>query len=306
MEHTPVLLKEVIEGLNISPKGIYIDCTLGRGGHSLEILKRLKTGKLIAIDQDPTALNEAKVNLAEYVNQITYVQANFANLDSILAELEIDEVDGILMDLGVSSPQFDDPSRGFSYRHDSRLDMRMDPSNPISAYEIINTYSYEKLAYIFYTYGEDHFAKQIARKIEHVRQDHPIETSFQLVELLRSVYPSKVLKQKGHPAKQVFQALRIEVNQELNALSEGLTSALKHLKPEGRLVVISFHSLEDRLVKHLFKEKTSTSMPDKLPVIQLELSDYILVSKKAISPSQDELDSNPRAHSANLRIIQRR
>ena len=306
MEHTPVLLQEVIEGLNIIADGIYVDCTLGRGGHSLEILKRLSNGRLIAIDQDPKAIEEAKLRLVEYSDKITYVQANFADLDSILAELNLDEVDGILMDLGVSSPQFDDPSRGFSYRHDSRLDMRMDPFNPISAYEIVNTYPFEKLAYIFYAYGEDHYAKQIARKIEQVRQEHPIETTFQLVDLLRSVYPAKVLKQKGHPAKQVFQALRIEVNQELNALSIGLMSALKHLKPKGRIAVISFHSLEDRLVKHLFKEKTSIEMPDKLPIIQIDLSDFVLINKKAISASQSEIDSNPRAHSANLRIIQRR
>lgn len=303
MTHVSVLLHESIEALAIKKEGIYVDCTFGRGGHSKEILKHLSSkGHLIVIDQDPRAIETAYQLQKEYSN-LTVVNSDFGQLDTILDHLSIEKVDGILIDLGVSSPQFDDSNRGFSYRYDSRLDMRMNPSQAISAYEVVNQYSFEDLRRIFRVYGEEKFATQIARKIEQVRQVKSIETTFELVDCIKSSLPSKVLSQKGHPAKQVFQAIRIEVNDEMNQLKWVLEKAIAHLNTDGRLAIISFHSLEDRLVKQRFLECVTDKTPSKLPVKDEKTSDYYLYSKKAISASEDELSQNQRSHSAKLRVL---
>lgn len=305
-KHIPVLLNEAISGLNINPSGIYVDLTLGRGGHSLEILKRLTSGKLIAVDQDEEAIKESKVNLEKYQDKLTIVRDNFVNITSILSNLGIDKVDGILMDLGVSSPQFDEGSRGFSYRLDSPLDMRMDLRNPLTAEIIVNTYSLNELCKIFREYGEEKFAFQIAKNIVKRRQDKKIITTYELVEIIKQSKPSKELKKPGHPAKQVFQALRIAVNDELNVLTSALEQAIKLLANHGRLVVITFHSLEDRIVKNIFHkygvvEGNRLDLPEKS-----KETDYFMVNRKVIIPSEKELQENLRAHSAKLRILERK
>lgn len=308
MKHYSVLLKESIEMLNIQPDGIYIDGTLGRGGHSSEILKRLKGGHLFAFDRDATAIIESKQRLSEISDSFTCIHANFSSMKQMMNRYGIDKVDGILLDLGVSSPQFDEAQRGFSYRFDAPLDMRMDQEQALNAAEIVNTWSYEQLVTIFYRYGEEKFAKQIARAIERQRLIEPIETTLQLVDVIKSALPQKVLNKKGHPAKKVFQAIRIAVNDELGELKQALNDGLSLLKPNGRFCVISFHSLEDRMVKEAFVSASSVPNLDKrIPLLPDEIptSDYRLVHKKPITAENTELDENNRSHSAKLRTIER-
>lgn len=306
-KHIPVLLNEVIQGLDIKPDGIYFDLTLGRGGHSKEILKRLKNGHLYGVDQDATAIEESKNNLIDYQEKLTLVHDNFANLEAIMAKYNVEYADGILMDLGVSSPQFDEGERGFSYREDAPLDMRMDLNNPLTAQIIVNTYSLQELTRIFKEYGEDKFAYQIAKNIIKAREVAPIETTFQLVEIIKKSKPMKELAKAGHPAKQIFQALRIEVNHELEVLEIALKQALKALRPHGgRLAIITFQSLEDRIVKNLYKD-ASVVIGNRYDDGQRgEEKEYRLVNTKPITASEEELENNLRAHSAKLRIIERK
>ena len=306
-KHIPVLLNEVIEGLNINKNGIYLDLTLGRAGHSSEILKRLSSkGLLIGVDQDQTAIEESRARLEKISNNFKLVKSNFVNVDEILSSLNIDKVDGILMDLGVSSPQFDDVERGFSYRFDSRLDMRMDQSQKLTAHEVVNTYSEAELRKIFYEYGEDKYSASIARNIVKERENHPIDTTFQLVEIIKKSKPAKELKKAGHPAKQIFQALRIEVNDELNVLKETLNKVVNHLNSHGRLAVITFHSLEDKIVKKVFKDLTVVEgNRNNLPTKEEE-KDFVLITRKGIKPSESELENNHRSASSTLRIIEKK
>ena len=302
-EHVPVLLKEVIDGLNIKPNGIYLDLTVGRGGHSSEILSRLTNGQLIAVDQDEEAIEASDARLGKIGNNYSLVRANFSALETILQEKGIDQVDGILMDLGVSSPQFDEGERGFSYNKDARLDMRMDQRQDLTAYQIVNTYSLEDLNQIFREYGEEKFSYSIAKNIVKSRELAPIETTFQLVEIIKRSKPMKELKKVGHPAKQVFQALRIAVNDELNVLVKTLKVALAHLKPGGRLAVITFHSGEDRIVKNIFKE-AAVDIGNRIdgPMLTKE-KEFDLINHKPITASEEELERNHRSASAKLRII---
>lgn len=310
MEHYSVLLHESIEGLAIQPHGIYVDGTLGRGGHSLEIAKQLQSqGHLFCFDKDAEAIEKSKIRLKEFEQRITFIHRDFSQLKEELNQRGIHKIDGVLMDLGVSSPQFDEGERGFSYRFDSRLDMRMDQSQSLSAYEVVNEYPYEALVSILYRYGEESFAKQIARKIEQARMIQPIETTFQLVDIIRSALPAKVLSKKGHPAKQTFQAIRIEVNHELDSLQKGLKEAIELLNPKGRACVITFHSLEDRLVKEMFNQFSKPPKIDKhIPLLPQEMptTDYELITKKPILPGIEEDTENKRSHSAKLRILEKR
>ena len=305
-EHIPVLLNEVIEGLNIKPSGIYLDLTVGRGGHSSEILARLKTGRLIAVDQDEEAINASRARLEKISSNFQIVRSNFSALDEILNSLGIEAVDGILMDLGVSSPQFDKGERGFSYNSDARLDMRMDQRQSLTAYQIVNTYSLQDLNQILRDYGEEKYSFSIAKNIIKARETAPIETTFQLVDIIKKSKPMKELKKVGHPAKQVFQALRIAVNDELNVLVKALRSALNHLKPGGRLAVITFHSGEDRIVKNIFKE-AAVDVGNRIdgPNISKE-KEFDLINHKPITASEAELETNHRSASAKLRIIARK
>lgn len=301
MKHIPVMLKECIELLNIHEDGIYVDATLGAGGHSEAILSELKGGRLIGFDRDIDAIERTSLRLAPYHEQTTFVHDSYTALESTLKSLGIPEVDGILFDLGVSSPQFDDAHRGFSYRFDARLDMRMDQSQSLSAYEIVNDYSQEELIRIFKENGEERYAKRIA---ELIIENRPVETTFQLVEQIKRAYPNKELK-KGHPAKKVFQALRIEVNDEFQEVKTAMVQAIHSLKVGGRLVVITFHSLEDRIVKNIFNEYGKPKKVDpRLPVLEEEVLNYKL-SSKAIKASKTELEMNNRAHSAIVRSIER-
>ena len=303
--HKPVLLKEVIDGLNIKSDGVYLDLTLGRAGHSSEILKRLKTGLLIGVDQDIEAIEYSQTRLAAISDKFTLVRSNFVNIDEILENLKISKVDGILMDLGVSSPQFDDVSRGFSYRFDSELDMRMDQRNELTAKRIVNKYSLDELVKVFNEYGEEKYSYSIAKNIVKQREIAPINTTFELVEIIKRSKPSKELKKVGHPAKQVFQALRIEVNDEINVLKRTLTKALNHLNPGGRLAVITFHSGEDKIVKHLFKELTVVEGNRYDLPLQNQNVEYRLITRKGIKPSESEIGENHRSVSSTLRIIEK-
>ena len=305
-EHIPVLLNEVINGLDIKSSGTYVDLTVGRGGHSSEILSRLDKGHLICVDQDEEAIVASQARLSKISNNFEIVRSNFSHLEEILKDKGIEEVDGILMDLGVSSPQFDKGDRGFSYKEDARLDMRMDQRQDLTAYNIINTYSLEDLTKIFQIYGEEKYSFSIAKNIIKAREVAPIETTFQLVEIIKRSKPMKELKKVGHPAKQVFQALRIAVNDELNVLEKALKAALKHLKPGGRLAVITFHSGEDRIVKNIFKD-AAISVGNRFdgPMLEQE-KDYILINHKPITASEKELEFNHRSASAKLRIIARK
>ena len=305
-EHIPVLLNEVINGLDIKSSGTYVDLTVGRGGHSSEILSRLDKGHLICVDQDEEAIVASQARLSKISNNFEIVRSNFSHLEEILKDKGIEEVDGILMDLGVSSPQFDKGERGFSYKEDARLDMRMDQRQDLTAYNIINTYSLEDLTKIFQIYGEEKYSFSIAKNIIKAREVAPIETTFQLVEIIKRSKPMKELKKVGHPAKQVFQALRIAVNDELNVLEKALKAALKHLKPGGRLAVITFHSGEDRIVKNIFKD-AAVSVGNRFdgPMLEQE-KDYILINHKPITASEKELEFNHRSASAKLRIIARK
>ena len=307
-KHIPVLLNETIDGLSIKPNGIYVDLTLGRGGHSREILKRLGKGHLIAFDKDQTAIEESKENLKGFDAKITVIHDDFRNFKSHLEKLGIKKVDGIMADLGVSSPQFDDASRGFSYKEEARLDMRMNKEQPFSAYELINTYSLNDLTRIFREYGEDKFAYQIAKNVVKIREQKPIETTTDLVEIIKMSKPQKELIKKGHPAKQIFQAIRIEVNDELGALKCALQDALDVLNVGGRAAFITFHSLEDRLVKNAFNEVSkiegSRHNVFSLPTEQ-DLPSYKLVNSKVIIASEKEMLENSRSKSAKLRIIEK-
>ena len=306
-KHIPVLLNETITGLNIKPDGIYIDLTLGRGGHSGEILKKLQKGHLYGVDQDETAIEESRRYLETISNSFTLIHKNFSFLDQIMEENQIEYADGILMDLGVSSPQFDEGDRGFSYREDARLDMRMDQRNPLTAYDIVNTYSLDEIFKILRDYGEEKFAYSIAKNIVKARESKPIETTFQLVEIIKRSKPMKELAKAGHPAKQSFQALRIAVNDELNVLQIALNKALKALRPHGgRLAVITFHSLEDRIVKNVFKDAAvSEGHRYDIPV-QVKEKEYQLITRKPIVADEQELEINHRSISAKLRIIERK
>ena len=305
-EHIPVLLNEVITGLNIKPSGTYVDLTVGSGGHSSEILSRLENGHLICVDQGEDGIEASQARLSKISNNFEIVRYNFSHLEEILQEKGIEEVDGILMDVGVSSPQFDKGERGFSYKEDARLDMRMDQRQELSAYEIINNYGLEDLTKIFQIYGEEKYSYSIAKNIIKARELKPIETTLELVEIIKKSKPMKELKKVGHPAKQVFQALRIAVNDELNVLEKTLKVALRHLKPGGRLAVITFHSGEDRIVKNIFKD-AAVEVGNRLdgPMTQTT-KDYILINHKPITASEAELERNHRSASAKLRIIARK
>ena len=305
-EHIPVLLNEVIEGLNVKPSGIYLDLTVGRGGHSSEILARLKTGRLIAVDQDEEAIIASSERLSKISDHYKIIRANFSALSEILSSEGLEEVDGILMDLGVSSPQFDKGERGFSYNADARLDMRMDQRQELSAYQIVNSYSLEDLNKIFQEYGEEKYSYSIAKNIIKAREKAPIETTFQLVEIIKRSKPMKELKKVGHPAKQVFQALRIATNDELNVLTKTLRIALKHLAPGGRLAVITFHSGEDRIVKNIFKE-AAVDVGNRIDGLNVtKEKEFDLINRKPITASESELERNHRSASAKLRIIARK
>ncbi len=309
MEHYSVLLNESLDLLQINPEGIYVDGTLGRGGHSSKIAEKLTTGHLYSFDKDQTAIEESKKRLEPWKEKVTLIHSDFSNMKEKLNELGITEIDGLILDLGVSSPQFDDPERGFSYRFDARLDMRMDQSQALSAYEVINEYEQKDLAQIFRKYGEEQFAGPIARKIVERRQKEAIATTFDLVNVVKEALPMKVKAKKGHPAKKVFQAVRIEVNHELSSLEIGLKDGLEMLKKGGRAAVITFHSLEDRIVKEMFVEHASTEKVDKrIPLLpdQIKEADYQLLNKKPILPSDTENEENNRSHSAKLRGIERK
>ncbi|MBE6107419.1 MAG: 16S rRNA (cytosine(1402)-N(4))-methyltransferase RsmH [Erysipelotrichaceae bacterium] len=309
MEHYSVLLNESLDLLQINPEGIYVDGTLGRGGHSSKIAEKLTTGHLYSFDKDQTAIDESKKRLEPWKEKVTLIHSDFSDMKEKLNELGITEIDGLILDLGVSSPQFDDPERGFSYRFDARLDMRMDQSQALSAYEVINEYEQKDLAQIFRKYGEEQFAGPIARKIVERRQKEAIATTFDLVNVIKEALPMKVKAKKGHPAKKVFQAVRIEVNHELSSLEIGLKDGLEMLKKGGRAAVITFHSLEDRIVKEMFVEHASTEKVDKrIPLLpdQIKEADYQLLNKKPILPSDTENEENNRSHSAKLRGIERK
>ena len=305
-KHYSVLLNEAVEGLDIKEDGIYVDCTLGGAGHSLEILKRLKNGKLYAFDQDNVALENAKEKLAEYSDKVVFIKSNFVNLKEKLGEYGVNEVDGVLYDLGVSSPQLDTPERGFSYNYDTRLDMRMDTDAKISAYEVVNEYSYHDLVKIFYRYGEENFSKQIARNIEKKREQKPIETTFELVEIIKESIPAAKRRTGGHPAKRVFQAIRIAVNNELSVFEDSLEQAIDIVSVGGRISVITFHSLEDRICKQIFNSYSkSKDIPKNLPIMPEEsLSKLKVITRKPIYPSDIELEENNRSRSAKLRVAQ--
>ena len=305
-KHISVLLEESISSLNLKDNSIIVDCTLGYGGHSSNILARIKKGFLFAFDQDSEAIRHSTNRLKEIGTNFTIIKSNFVNLKEKLQEQGVEKVDGVLFDLGVSSPQLDEKERGFSYHEDARLDMRMDKENPLSAYEVVNNYTKEELSTIFYKYGEDKFSNNIAKKIVEYRENKPIETTLELVEIIKTAVPMKFRKDK-HPARQIFQAIRIEVNHELDVIEPALTQALSMLNIGGRVAVITFHSLEDRLVKKYFKEKCAIDEKVKgMPNIPEQyLPDFKLVVNKAISPSKEELENNPRARSAKLRVIEK-
>jgi len=307
-KHETVLLHETVDGLDIKPDGVYVDCTLGGAGHAQYLLDQLgPQGHLYAFDQDMTAINNAKLKLADYVEkgQVTFIHQNFRHLKQALEELGISQVDGIYYDLGVSSPQLDVAERGFSYGQEARLDMRMNQEQALSAYEVVNDWPYEDLVHILYRYGEEKFAKRIARAIEERRAQRPIETTTELAEIVKMAIPAATRRTGGHPAKRSFQAIRIAVNDELGAVEDSLEQALTLLKPEGRISVITFHSLEDRLVKQLFKEVSQgPEVPRGLPVWPGRMqAPFGLVNRKPIVASPEELEANNRSRSAKLRIL---
>ncbi|MBT2570279.1 16S rRNA (cytosine(1402)-N(4))-methyltransferase RsmH [Planococcus sp. ISL-110] len=306
--HTTVLLHETVDGLNVRPDGIYVDCTLGGAGHSEYLVQQLSDqGHLYCFDQDATAIAHAKEELHDYLHRITFIHANFKFLKEELEMHGVEKVDGILYDLGVSSPQLDTPERGFSYHNDAPLDMRMDQSAELSAYHVVNEWSFEDLVRIFYRYGEEKFSKQIVRKIEAARDKHPIETTGQLVECIKDGIPAFARRKGGHPAKRVFQAIRIAVNDELGAAETSLQDAIGLLAIGGRISVITFHSLEDRLCKAIFKEASSLpELPPNFPVIPEGMKPILkLITRKPILPSEEELEHNNRSRSAKLRIAEK-
>ena len=305
--HKPVLLQECLDALQIKPDGIYVDGTLGRAGHSMEIARRLTTGRLIALDRDETAIEAATRRLADYMDRVTLVHSNFSNLGQVLHDLGIDGVDGMLFDLGVSSPQLDEAQRGFSYKQNAPLDMRMDATAALTAYEVVNTYSYEELRRILFEYGEERYAPAIAKRIVVQREQKPIETTLELAELIRSAMPAAALREKQHPAKRSFQAIRIAVNDELGELPPMLDAAQENLKIGGRLAVITFHSLEDRIVKHTLQDFAQGCIcPPSFPVCVCGRKPKMkLITRKPVVSGDEELDENPRARSAKLRVAEK-
>ncbi|MBO1004928.1 16S rRNA (cytosine(1402)-N(4))-methyltransferase RsmH [Pseudogracilibacillus auburnensis] len=306
--HTTVLLDETVDGLNIRPNGMYVDCTLGGGGHAEKILSRLNDeGHLFAFDQDETAIRHTREKLSKYEGKLTIIKSNFKHIEEELNNIGIHKVDGILYDLGVSSPQLDSPERGFSYHHDAPLDMRMDLQGDINAYDVVNTWSYNDLVRIFFKYGEERFSKQIARKIEAARENAPIETTHELVELIKDGIPAPARRKGGHPAKRVFQAIRIAVNDELGVFEQSLHQAINLLHPGGRISVITFHSLEDRICKTVFKEASEgPPLPPGLPVIPEGYEPLIkLINRKPVIPTDEEIECNNRSRSAKLRIAEK-
>ena len=305
--HRPVLLEECLEALAIRPDGVYVDGTLGRAGHSLEIARRLTTGRLIGIDRDETAIAAAQERLRDYMDHVTLVHSNFDRIGAILEELNISGADGMLFDLGVSSPQLDDAQRGFSYMHDAPLDMRMDRTAALDAHQVVNRWPYEELRRILYEYGEERYAPAIAKGICRARETAPIETTLQLVDVIKSAMPPQALREKQHPAKRSFQAIRIAVNGELDALPPMLNAAAEHLNTGGRLAVISFHSLEDRIIKKTMQElATGCTCPPNFPVCVCGKTPKMkLISRKPITPGDGELTENPRARSAKLRVAEK-
>ena len=313
--HRPVLLDECMEGLNIRPDGIYLDGTLGRAGHSWEIVRRLTAGgRLIGLDRDETALEAARRRLAPYIDRVTLVHSNFSCVAQVLDDLNVPAVDGMLFDLGVSSPQLDETQRGFSYMHDAPLDMRMDQRNALSAYEVVNDYSEENLSRILHEYGEERFARKIAHNICVSRQQAPIRTTGELIEIIKRSIPAKIRATGGHPAKRTFQAIRIELNKELEVLqnntvlSESLDGMIDLLNDGGRLCVITFHSLEDRIVKNIFrKNEHPCTCPPEFPVCVCgKKSKGTVVTRKPILPGEEEMETNPRSKSAKLRVFERK
>ena len=306
-EHKSVLLNEAIESLNIKEDGLYVDCTLGGGGHSEEILKRLTTGHLYCFDQDDHAIEAATTRLQDISDHFTIINSNFVNIKTKLHELGVEKVDGVLYDLGVSSPQFDEESRGFSYRFDGPLDMRMNQHQSLSAYDVVNNYSYSDLVRILYKYGDEKFAKSIARHIEQERAKKTIQTTFELVEIVKQAIPARARRTGGHPAKRTFQAIRIEVNDELNVFEKSLNDALSMLNIGGRVSVITFQSLEDKIAKYTFNEITSMpEIPKNIAVIPDNMQPrFKKVTRKPITATEAELQENYRSHSAKLRVGER-
>ncbi len=306
-EHKSVLLEETIENLNIKPEGVYVDGTLGGGGHSFEIAKRLTTGRLIGIDQDEAAIKAASERLAEFGDKVTIVRSNYCDMKQVLHELHIDRVDGILLDLGVSSYQLDTLERGFSYKEDAPLDMRMDTRNTKTAKDIVNGYSEMELYRIIRDYGEDNFAKNIAKHIVRMRQDKPLETTYELIEAIKAAIPMKLRLTTGHPAKRTFQAIRIELNRELEVLRDTLQDMIELLSPEGKLCIITFHSLEDRIVKSCFKmNENPCTCPPSFPVCMCgKVSQGKAIPRKPILPSEEEMEENKRSKSAKLRVFEK-
>ena len=306
-KHVSVLLDECIENLAIKPDGLYVDGTLGLGGHSYEIASRLTTGRLIGIDRDETAIARAGERLAPFAGKITLVHGNFSDTASILDDLGIDAVDGMLFDLGVSSPQLDEAERGFSYMHDAPLDMRMDRSEGLTAYDVVNDYSADRLNRIFWDYGEERYARRISAAIIAAREKKPVETTFELVDIIKGALPAAALREKQHPAKRCFQAIRIAVNDELGAISALMDTAPDKLKTGGRLCVISFHSLEDRIVKSgIAARENGCTCPREAPICTCGFIKTLKsVCRKPILPGADEIERNPRARSAKLRVAER-
>ncbi|MCA0384278.1 MAG: 16S rRNA (cytosine(1402)-N(4))-methyltransferase RsmH [Firmicutes bacterium] len=306
--HVSVLLKECIEGLNIKPDGIYVDGTLGGGGHSFQILQLLNHGKLIGIDQDTDALNAATNRLKIFGERFIPVHSNFSNLDRVLADQGIDRIDGLLLDLGVSSYQLDEAERGFSYMNDGKLDMRMNQSDAFTAYDVVNSYSERKLTEIITDYGEENWANRIAKFIVEARTQKPIETTFELVEVIKKAIPAAARKDGPHPAKRTFQAIRIEVNNELKIIEQTIESAFEHMGKGGRVAIITFHSLEDRIVKNAYKKLAQgCTCPPEFPVCICGGKAKIkIISKKPILPSEEEVEANPRARSAKLRVAEKK
>ncbi len=305
--HVSVLLEECLEGLNIKPDGIYVDGTLGGAGHSSEIVKRLTTGRHIGIDRDPVALKAAGERLAPYGDRVTLVHSNFCEIAQVLKDLNIEGVDGILLDLGVSSPQLDDGSRGFSYMTDAPLDMRMNSEDALSAYDVVNSWSQDELKRILYDYGEERYAPQIAGAICRRREEKPIETTLELVDVIRSAMPAAALREKQHPAKRSFQAIRIAVNDELGSVEKVMRDAIPCLNKGGRLAVITFHSLEDRIVKNAMANAAKgCTCPPNFPVCVCGKKPQVkIITRKPIISGDEELERNPRARSAKLRICEK-
>ena len=304
--HISVLLNECIDNLNITPDGIYVDGTMGGGGHSLEIAKRLTTGRLICIDQDPNAHEAAGKRLAEYKDRITFVRDNFGNIANILDSLGIEKIDGMLLDIGVSSHQLDEAERGFSYQQDAPLDMRMNPDRPFSAYDVVNGYDEDELDRVIFTYGEERWARRIAQFIVKEREAKPIETTGELVDIIKKAVPKGARKDGPHPAKRTFQAIRIEVNGELEVLQRAIDDVAARLAVGGRLCIITFHSLEDRIVKEVFRKQENLCIcPPQFPVCVCGKKPLgRVITRKPILPSKEELEENPRSRSAKLRVLE--